>query len=167
MYGRESREAAYLCTVRGWRWACDERSLTVAERRELNGQFLDYIVDDLMPWHNELGQRDFSLLEVNTYCVVTVCVCVCVSRHYMGALKSLLLSGCLHVRTCIPLYYTQQHEPFYLIYRVISNIRGVSRETLVAIIANIESCEWRREYLHSRGLPEEHHRASTTDDIEC
>ena len=52
-------------------------------------------------------------------------------------------------------------------FRDVSGIRGFSRETLVALVANIESREWRRRYLESKQLPEEHPRASTTDDVEC
>lgn len=51
--------------------------------------------------------------------------------------------------------------------RSISNIRGFSRETLVAIFANIESREWRRGFSAREGIPPEHPRASTTDDVEC
>ena len=51
--------------------------------------------------------------------------------------------------------------------RNVSNIKGFSRETLVALIANIESREWRRQFCLSNGLPGEHPRASTTDDVEC
>ena len=79
---RISCEAAYLRAVHGWRQACDEWGLSDAERSELNREFLDYILDDLMPWHNESGLRDFSLLEVNR-CVLCVCVCVCVSDAHM------------------------------------------------------------------------------------
>ena len=53
------------------------------------------------------------------------------------------------------------------IRRDISGVRGFSRETLVALIADIESREWRRGFLVREGLPEEHPRASTTDDVEC
>lgn len=53
------------------------------------------------------------------------------------------------------------------IRRDISGVRGFSRETLVALIADIESREWRRGFLTREGLPEEHPRASTTDDVEC
>ena len=37
----------------------------------------------------------------------------------------------------------------------------------MAIIANIESREWRREFNVREGIPPEHPRASTTDDVEC
>ena len=57
-------EAEYLRSVRGWRRACDERGLSTDQRSQLNKAFLDYIVDDLMPWHRDQGLQDFSLLEV-------------------------------------------------------------------------------------------------------
>lgn len=37
----------------------------------------------------------------------------------------------------------------------------------MALIANIESREWRREFCSKNGLPPEHPRASSTDDVEC
>ena len=60
-------EAAYLQSVRGWRRAIDERGLSCQQRSDLNRNFLDFILDDLMPWHREANMRDFSLLEVNRY----------------------------------------------------------------------------------------------------
>ena len=51
------------------------------------------------------------------------------------------------------------------IFRPITNILGWSRETLVAVICNIEGREWRRR--NSQGRPAENPRASTTDDVEC
>ena len=58
-------EAEYLKHVRNWRRASDERGLTDDQRSEFNAGLLNYILDDLMPWHKEDGLRDFSLLEVN------------------------------------------------------------------------------------------------------
>ena len=56
---------------------------------------------------------------------------------------------------------------FWLCIRSINNVLGFSRETLVAVIANIESREWRRiENIRSKRKPE-HPRASSTDDVEC
>ena len=60
-------EAEYLHAVRDWRRACDERGLSHTQRSQYNKKFLDYILDDLMPWHREPELRDFSLLEVNRY----------------------------------------------------------------------------------------------------
>lgn len=48
-----SCEAEYLRAVRGWRRACDERGLSSMERSQLNKQLIDYILDDLMPWHRD------------------------------------------------------------------------------------------------------------------
>lgn len=52
-------------------------------------------------------------------------------------------------------------------YRPIDRIRGFSRETLIALMANIESREWRRVRNENNAIPPEHPRSSTTDDIEC
>ena len=56
-------EAQYIRAVNGWRRATDERGLSQLERCRLNHKFLQYILDDLMPWHH--SKYDFSLLEVN------------------------------------------------------------------------------------------------------
>jgi len=62
-----SYEAEFLHVIRDWRRACDERGLSQKERSHFNIEFLNYILDDLMPWHKDEGLRDFSLLEVNWY----------------------------------------------------------------------------------------------------
>jgi len=54
-----------------------------------------------------------------------------------------------------------------IVFRSIAGVRGFSRETLIALIANIESREWRCDYIIKQGLPPEHPRASTTDNVEC
>jgi len=60
-----------------------------------------------------------------------------------------------------------QITEFYLIYRNVSGVRGFSRETLVALVANIESRDWRRIFNIKNNIPTEHPRASTTNDVEC
>ena len=58
-------EAKFIETIRNWRRACDERGLTQLQRCHYNYNMLNYILDDLMPWH--VTNYDFSLLEVNRY----------------------------------------------------------------------------------------------------
>ncbi len=58
-----TREAEYICVVNGWRRASDERGLSSLERCRLNYKLLNYILDDLMPWHHV--NYDFSTMEVN------------------------------------------------------------------------------------------------------
>ena len=58
-------EAEYIRAIRNWRRACDERGLADQDRSQYNNDLLDYILDELMPWHSEPNMRDFSLLEVN------------------------------------------------------------------------------------------------------
>lgn len=65
---------------------------------------------------------------------------------------------CTNNYACIFLYFT---------YRRISGILGFSCETLVAVLANIESREWRRCENFNSGRKPEHPRASSTDDVEC
>ena len=58
-------EANYVRIIRNWRRACDERGLSSLQRCKFNYEMLQFILDDLMPWHRE--QYDFSLLEINRY----------------------------------------------------------------------------------------------------
>ena len=133
-------EAEYVRAIRNWRRACDERGITDADRRQYNQEMLSYILDKLMPWHSQPGLHDFSLLEVNQY----------VKSHIVTTACTIIMSVLyLHV------------------YRDISNIRGFSRETLSALIVDIESREWRRRFNRDNCIPPEHPRASTTDDVEC
>lgn len=59
------KEAEYISAVNGWRRACDERGISSLKRCRLNYQLLNYILDELMPWHKE--NYDFSTMEVNRY----------------------------------------------------------------------------------------------------
>ena len=61
-------ESEYVEAVLGWHRANDERGLSEEERSSLNKCFLQYILDDLMPWNHS---HDFSHLEVNRYFVHT------------------------------------------------------------------------------------------------
>ena len=56
-------EANYIDTVCNWRRACDERGLSSLQRSKYNYNFLNMILDKLVPWHKQ--SYDFSLLEVN------------------------------------------------------------------------------------------------------
>ena len=47
------------------------------------------------------------------------------------------------------------------------NVLGLTRETVIALITNIESVEWKRRDNISCGLKAENPRSSTTDDVEC
>ncbi len=51
--------------------------------------------------------------------------------------------------------------------RSLKGIRGLSRETLVALTTTIESREWMRRRRVSEGLQPEQPRSSSTDDVEC
>ena len=52
-------------------------------------------------------------------------------------------------------------------FRNVNGARGFSRETLIALVVNIESREWRREFNVKHNIPPEHPKASTTDDVKC
>ena len=49
----------------------------------------------------------------------------------------------------------------------LSSICGFSREAAIAITADVESRESKRITNMEEGVPPEHPRASTTDDVEC
>jgi hypothetical protein len=53
------------------------------------------------------------------------------------------------------------------ILRPIKGIKGLTREVIVALTTNIESQEFRRRYGQHKGLPPEHPRAGSTDDVEA
>ena len=55
-------EAKYIHAVLNWRRACDERGLSELQRSQYNHNMLEYILDELMPWHKVY---DLSHLEVN------------------------------------------------------------------------------------------------------
>lgn len=50
--------------------------------------------------------------------------------------------------------------------RPIKGICGFTREIIVGLVANLETCQQRREEYTERDLPPEHPRASSTDDVE-
>ena len=56
-------EALYVEAVCNWHWASDGRGVSQLDRCKYNYQMLNYILDELMPWHRR--SYDFSRLEVN------------------------------------------------------------------------------------------------------
>lgn len=86
-------------------------------------------------------QKDFSQLEVNRS--------VAIIMHVVWQ--------CVHEWREVILIYP-------LLYRPIRNVRRLTRETL---ITDIETRQWCSKFLSTQGLPAEHPRSSTTDDIEC
>ena len=63
----------YVEAIWNWRRACDHRGLSELERCRFNYQLLNLLLDDLMPWHNEL--YDFTYLEVNRHVILTLWLC--------------------------------------------------------------------------------------------
>ena len=51
--------------------------------------------------------------------------------------------------------------------RPLYGVCGFTQETLHALIANIEGRNWRQKFIKENGLPVDHPRSSTTDDVEC
>lgn len=45
-------EEEYIRAICDWRCAHDERGLTELERCRFNYKLLNFILDDLMPWHS-------------------------------------------------------------------------------------------------------------------
>lgn len=56
--------------------------------------------------------------------------------------------------------------PWFPSLRPVDSIRDFTRETLSAVIVDIESRDWRRHYNKQKGISTEHPRASTSDDVE-
>ena len=54
-----------------------------------------------------------------------------------------------------------------VLFRSLSGVLGFSKETLIAVVTNIEGRELHRRDCASNNRPPEHPRASSTDDVEC
>ena len=63
-------------------------------------------------------------------------------------------------------YFLVPHIVSIFHLRPIKGICGLTAEVVVGLVANLESRELRRVEYHERGLPFEHPRASSTDDVE-
>ena len=57
-------EAKYIEVVLNWHRASDERGLSEEQRSRFNFDMLQYLKDELIPWHKD---HDLSTLEVNRY----------------------------------------------------------------------------------------------------
>ena len=55
----------YIQVIMNWRKSCDERGLNQMVRSQYNKEFLNFILDHLIPWHSE--GYDYSSMEVNRY----------------------------------------------------------------------------------------------------
>ena len=58
-------EAAYVRAIPNWRRSGDERGLSELKICRFNYQLLNYILNDLMPWHTQI--YDFNILEINRF----------------------------------------------------------------------------------------------------
>ena len=56
-------EANYIDIIGNWRRAGDKRGLSSLQRSKYNYSLLNFILDELMPWHKQ--SYNFALLEVN------------------------------------------------------------------------------------------------------
>lgn len=57
--------------------------------------------------------------------------------------------------------------PWFPSLRSVDSIKSFTRETLSAVIVDIKSRDWQQHYNKQKGIPTEHPRASTSDDVEC
>ena len=70
----------------------------------------------------------------------------------------------------IPSNHTYHHNNAFCSFSAdhsIDTIRGFTRETLIGIMASIETREWRYHFNKSNLIAPERPRSSTTDDVEC
>ena len=58
-------EASFISTILNWHRSSDERGLTELQSCRFNYKMLNFLLDELLPWHTQL--YDFSTLEVNRY----------------------------------------------------------------------------------------------------
>jgi len=95
-------EAEYLSIIHNSRRACDGRGITDSERSQFNKEFLDYIIDYLMPYHRGEGFNDLSLLEINRYIMHVMFAKLCLTHkqkcHWIQRVQSRNNSGfiCQH-----------------------------------------------------------------------
>jgi hypothetical protein len=61
-------EAQYVKVIADYHEAWDGRGLTQLQRCRNNYAMLNYILDEWMPWHNEI--YDFRLIDVNRFVLV-------------------------------------------------------------------------------------------------
>ena len=146
-------EADYIEVVLNWR-SSDERGLSQRVQMTYNYKMLNFLLDDLMPWHRQL--YDFSTLEVNRLALYVL-------LHWIHIDKGIQLLS-VH-DTCVRLF--RFIMSMYFLHRSLSGVRGLSRETLIALTTTIESREWMRRRCISDNIPLEHPRTSSTDDVEC
>ena len=66
----------------------------------------------------------------------------------------------------VPTYFYLQNV-LCIPSRPVQGVRGFTRETLSAVIVDIESRKWRLHYNNKRHIPPENPRTSTSDDVEC
>ena len=86
-------------TITNWRRAIDERGLTEEQRRQFCDDFLNFILDEWMPWHKEM--HDFSQLEVNRLVLQQCNTLSCL--HYLSR-YTILLANCIDVHLCVYIY---------------------------------------------------------------
>ena len=53
------------------------------------------------------------------------------------------------------------------LFSPLNNVQGFTRETLIALAADLETRMYRYKFNLARSIPIEHPRSSTTDDVEC
>ena len=58
-----TEEAKLVEVCLNWHRASDERGLTQEERQRGNTEMMKYLLDELMPWHNE--NYDYSTMDIN------------------------------------------------------------------------------------------------------
>ena len=49
-----SFEAQYIRVIWNWHHSCDELSLSELQRCQFNNELLNYVLDELIPWHATL-----------------------------------------------------------------------------------------------------------------
>ena len=84
-------EANYIKILWNWRRSCDERGLTELQRCRYNYELLNYVLDELIPWHN---RYDFSTLEVNRYVVCSLIIDLCHLSNAANVLEIRALQRC-------------------------------------------------------------------------
>ena len=94
-------EADYIEVVLNWRRSSDECGLSQHLRMKYNYEMLNFLLDDLMPWHRQL--YDFSTLEVNRLALCTLAFNTHIKKvytHCTDTLVGMINSSTMMILVC-------------------------------------------------------------------
>ena len=95
-------EAKFIRTILSWRRACDERGLSELQRSHYNYDLLNFLLDDLMPWHHEI--YDFTPLKLTGMVVTHMTHTVHTHRPLLSAFLCVSHPACFFVYMTVSMF---------------------------------------------------------------